>query len=335
MWGGAGHPLHRNDDPFPLCTLLPASCTDDRFLSIILSPLKKDSEGSVASETPVSVEHLCREFKTRAGLAKVEAVRDVSFRVEPGEILGFLGHNGAGKTTTMKCVLGLLAPTSGRIRVWGLPPGSPGARARLGYVPENPDYDPSFSSLELLRAFGSMRRLQGSDRDWYTLLDRVGLRGWENTRLSGYSKGMRQRVSLALALQSSPGLLVMDEPTGGLDPVARKEFRDIMLEENRRGASILLSSHLLGEVESICHRVVILNRGLMVRSGTMDELLGGERTHRITYTADGRTREMTVPTGELQAGIDMLRGRGCSVIGVERTWKSLEEVFLSATEEHR
>lgn len=286
----------------------------------------------MSSETPVSVEHLCRTFQTKAGLAKVEAVRDVSFRVEPGEILGFLGHNGAGKTTTMKCVLGLLTPTSGRIRVWGLPPGSPGARARLGYVPENPDYDLSFSSLELLRAFGSMRSLQGSERDWRRLLDRVGLRGWENVRLSSYSKGMRQRVSLALALQSSPGLLVMDEPTGGLDPVARKEFRDIILEENRRGASIFLSSHLLGEVESVCHRVVILNRGLMVRAGTLDDLLGGEQTHRITYVADGQTREMTVPSGDLQSGIDMLRGKGCPVTGVERTWKSLEEVFLSATE---
>lgn len=284
------------------------------------------------SDRPVTVEHLSRSFQTRAGLSKVEAVSDVSFTVEPGEILGFLGHNGAGKTTTMKCVLGLLNPTSGRIRVWGASPGSGAARARLGYVPENPDYENSFSSLELLRVFGAMRRLPGTDRDWFRLLERVGLRGWETVRLRNYSKGMRQRLSLALALQSSPGLLVMDEPTGGLDPIARKEFRDIILEENRRGASVFLSSHLLSEVESVCHRVLILNRGKVVRTGTLEQLLGGEETHRVSYFAEGALKEMTVPSGELQDSIDMLRGRGFPVTGVERTWKSLEEVFLSATE---
>lgn len=285
----------------------------------------------MGSESPVSVEHLVRTFQIKAGLARIDAVKDVSFHLEPGEILGFLGHNGAGKTTTMKCVLGLLHPTSGRTRVWGLPPGSPGARARLGYVPENPDYDSSFSSLELLRAFAGMRRLQESDADRTRLLERVGLRGWEHIRLKNYSKGMRQRLSLALALQSKPGLLILDEPTGGLDPVARKEFRDIILEENERGASIFLSSHLLSEVESICHRVIILNHGKVVRTGTLRELLGGEETHRVTYIEDGTTRETTVPTDELQAAIDMLRGRGLPVTGVERTWKTLEEVFLSAT----
>lgn len=285
----------------------------------------------MTSGSPVVVEHLVRTFHVRAGLARIDAVRDVSFHLEPGEILGFLGHNGAGKTTTMKCVLGLLHPTSGSARVWGLPPGSPDARKRLGYVPENPDYDQSFSSLELLRAFAGMRRLAGSDQDWRKLLQKVGLHGWENVRLKSYSKGMRQRLSLALALQSKPGLLVLDEPTGGLDPIARKEFRDIILEENARGASVLLSSHLLSEVENICHRVIILKRGTVVRTGTLEELLGGEETHRVTYTEADSSREVTVPSGELQATIDMLRGRGLPVTGVERSWKSLEEVFLSAT----
>ena len=286
----------------------------------------------MGSDSPVSVEHLSRNFQTKAGLKKVEAVKDVDFTVEFGEILGFLGHNGAGKTTTMKCVLGLLRPTSGRVRLWGLAPGSASVRARMGYVPENPDYDDSFSGLELLRAFGSMRGLSGTDPDWRRLLGRVGLQGWENVRLRQFSKGMKQRLSLALALQSQPDLLVMDEPTGGLDPIARKEFRDIILEENARGASILLSSHLLSEVESVVHRVVILNRGKAVRTGTLDQLLGGEETHRITYLEEDNHREMTVPSQDLQESIDMLRGRGFSVIGVERSWKSLEEVFLAATE---
>jgi ABC-2 type transport system ATP-binding protein len=286
----------------------------------------------MTEESPISVEHLVRTFQIKAGLKRIEAVKDVSFRLEPGEILGFLGHNGAGKTTTMKCVLGLLHPTSGRARVWGLPPGSPGARARLGYIPENPDYDQSFSSLELLRAFAGMRGLPGTDVDWKKLLERVGLRGWETMKLKNYSKGMRQRLSLALALQSKPGLLVLDEPTGGLDPIARKEFRDIILEENARGASVFLSSHLLSEVESVCNRVIILNRGTVVRTGTLEELLGGEETHRVSYLEGQTEKEVTVPSEELQGTIDMLRGRGCPVTGVERSWKSLEEVFLSATE---
>ncbi|MFO7626718.1 MAG: ABC transporter ATP-binding protein [Candidatus Fermentibacteraceae bacterium] len=283
-------------------------------------------------ESPISVEHLVRTFQIKAGLARIEAVKDVSFHLEPGEILGFLGHNGAGKTTTMKCVLGLLHPTSGKARVWGLPPGSSGARARLGYVPENPDYDQSFTSLELLRAFAGMRGLPGTDADWMKLLERVGLRGWETMRLKNYSKGMRQRLSLALALQSKPGLLILDEPTGGLDPIARKEFRDIILEENARGASIFLSSHLLSEVESVCNRVIILNRGTVVRTGTLEELLGGEETHRVSYLEGHTAREVTVPSDELQSTIDMLRGKGFPVTGVERSWKSLEEVFLCATE---
>lgn len=281
--------------------------------------------------SPVSVEGLHRTFRTKAGLASVEAVKNVDFTVEPGEILGFLGQNGAGKTTTMKCVLGLLKPTAGRVRLWGLPPGSPAVRARMGYIPENPDYEDSFSSLELLRAFGSMRGLPGGDREWRKLLDRVGLRGWETVRLRQYSKGMRQRLSLALALQSEPDLLVLDEPTGGLDPLARREFRRIILEENARGATVFLSSHLLSEVESVCHRVVILNRGMVVRSGTLESLLGGEDTHRIWYMADETRKEMTVASSGLQESIDLLRARGCPIVGVERTWKSLEEVFLSAT----
>ena len=288
------------------------------------------------TEAPLSVKELTKVFRKSLGISSFKAIDSISFTLEKGEILGFLGPNGAGKTTTIKCILGLLSPTSGTARLWGNRPASTASRKKLGYVPENPDYEDAFSPMEFLRMFAQMRKLPDETKLHNALLDRVGLKGWETVRIRNFSKGMRQRLSLALALQSVPKLLVMDEPTGGLDPTARKEFRDIILEERDRGASIFLSSHLLSEVETICDRAVILSKGKKVSEGSLKELLSVEEKYRIEYidgwkTTGEKKSTITVDAGNLNATIDALRGEGRRIVEVHQVFRSLEEVFLSAT----
>ncbi len=282
----------------------------------------------------VQVSELTKSFRRTLGLRAFTAVDSISFDVRSGEILGFLGPNGAGKTTTIKCMLGLLRPTGGSVSLWGMRPASAEVRRRLGYVPENPDYEDSFTGMELMRMFARMRRLDDGRARMLALLSRVGLEGWEDARIRSLSKGMRQRLSLALCLQSDPDLLVMDEPTGGLDPLARKEFRDIILEENDRGATVFLSSHLLSEVETVCTRAVILARGEKVSEGSLEELMRSGDEHRITFSPPDdpdRTDERVVPEERLQEEIDSLRASGARVRLISPVYRTLEEVFLSAT----
>ncbi|MBD3278436.1 MAG: ATP-binding cassette domain-containing protein, partial [Candidatus Aegiribacteria sp.] len=277
-------------------------------------------KGGRMAHHPLRVVDLAKTFQKKLGLSSFKAVDSVSFILKRGEILGFLGPNGAGKTTTIKCILGLLKPSGGSVDLWGGKPAEPSVRRRIGYVPENPDYEDIFTPMEYLVMFSSMRGLSMKNETMMAILERVGLCGWENQRLRSFSKGMRQRLSLALALQAKPDLLIMDEPTGGLDPVARKEFRDIILEENRRGASIFLSSHLLSEVETICSRAVILARGEKVAEGQLEDLLRTEDLFRITYLLPGEEvteeKEMEVRSEILQKTLDGLRDDGYRIIGV-------------------
>lgn len=288
----------------------------------------------MTSLPPLQITNLSKSFQQKRKLGSVHAVSSVSFTVNTGEIVGFIGHNGAGKTTTIKCALGLLKPTSGKITLWGSKPASPKVRKRLGYIPENPDYDNSFSPMEYLSMFSQMRGIKGDTAIWKNLLKRVGLKNWENTIIRQFSKGMKQRMSLALALQSTPDLLILDEPTGGLDPIARKEFRDIILEENKRGATIFFSSHILSEVETICNNAVILVKGKLMASGSLQELLGEEHQYKIVFIhrKTGEEIEELVPETVLQERIDALRQDNIQITSVHLALKSLEDVFLSKTE---
>lgn len=287
----------------------------------------------MADVHPLQVINLSKQFPRKRGLGSVQAVSNISFGVKQGEIVGFIGHNGAGKTTTIKCILGLLKPSKGNVSLWGNLPAEPAARKRIGYIPENPDYDDSFNPMEYLNMFASMRGLSGINSDWMKLLRRVGLAGWESTGIRQFSKGMRQRMSLAIALQSRPDLLIMDEPTGGLDPIARKEFREIILEENSRGASVFLSSHILSDVETICSRAIILSKGGLMAEGSMDNLLGEEHLFKITVISrkTGKEVEETIPEADLQSRIDSLREDNLTIVRVERALKSLEDVFMAVT----
>jgi Cu-processing system ATP-binding protein len=198
------------------------------------------------------------------------ALDAVSFDMAPGERVALLGHNGAGKSTMMKIILGLLPATSGRVEVCGAAPGSARARGEVAYLPENVAFHPALTGAEMLAHYLALR---GEGRHQVmALLDRVGLAHAAHRRIGTYSKGMRQRVGLAQALIGKPRLLVLDEPTSGLDPISRREFYGLLDALSAEGASILLSSHALTEVEARTDRILILSKGRKVAEGSLDSL---------------------------------------------------------------
>ena len=236
----------------------------------------------------------------RKSYGKRTAVEDVSFEVRRGEVLGLLGPNGAGKTSVIKMLLGLVHPDAGEVLVLGRPGTDPAARARVGYLPELFRYQPWLSPTEVLALHV---RLSGADipaPEQREVLGLVGLAGRESDRLGGFSKGMQQRLGLAVALVARPELVVLDEPTSALDPLGRVDVRDIVLELKSRGVAVLLNSHLIGEVERVCDRVVILDRGRVAASGTLAELLG-QRELRLHLTdVSSAAAERLGRTGEVE-----------------------------------
>jgi ABC-2 type transport system ATP-binding protein len=223
----------------------------------------------------------CSGLRKRYG--KRIAVEDVSFEVARGEVLGLLGPNGAGKTSVIKMLLGLVQPDAGRVMLLGRDADEAGARERVGYLPELFRYQPWLSAAEVLALHV---RLTGSDvsaRDQRESLALVGLADRAGDRVGGFSKGMQQRLGLAVALVARPELVVLDEPTSALDPLGRVDVRDIVLDLKARNVAVLLNSHLIGEVERVCDRVVILDRGRVAAAGTLTELLG-QRELRLHLT---------------------------------------------------
>lgn len=208
----------------------------------------------------------------------VEAVKGVSFEVKAGEIFGFLGPNGAGKTTTIKTLIGLIFPTRGEVRLFGLPVTDPAARRRLGFLPESPYLYKYLTAREIMDLCGRLIGLSSHERRSQSeeILRRVGLGKNMDRPLNGFSKGMLQRAGLAQALIGDPELLILDEPMSGLDPIGRKEVRDIILQERERGRTVMFSSHILSDVEMLCDRVAILNRGELTAYGSLNDLLRRE-----------------------------------------------------------
>lgn len=225
---------------------------------------------------------------------RIEAVRGVSFALPPGETVALVGHNGAGKTTLIKLMLGLIHASEGEVRILGEHPaaGEFAARRRLGYLPENVSFNAALTGRELLSFYA---RLKGETlAQAMTLLDRVGLAAAAGRRVGTYSKGMRQRLGLAQALIGTPALLLLDEPTTGLDPALRQSFYEIVQELRDRGATVVLSSHALTELEERTDRVIIMNRGLMVANGSLDALRRIARlpTRIRLHLAGGRPAQM-------------------------------------------
>ncbi len=230
------------------------------------------------SNAAISIRNLTKVFPIPFKRERVIAVHDLSLTVEPGQVYGLLGPNGSGKSTTMKIVLGLVPATAGTTEIFGRDSSRVESREEVGFLPENPYFYKYLTGAETLRFYGKLCGMRGTvlaDRA-RDLLKLVGLENAADRRLGGYSKGMLQRIGLAQALIQEPRLLVLDEPTAGVDPAGSREIRDLILDFKSRGITILLCSHLLGQVQEICDRVGILHKGRLVREGKLDELISVE-----------------------------------------------------------
>ena len=258
----------------------------------------------MSDEVVLEVEGLWKVFHIGFFRKRVEAVRGTSFKVKRGEIFGLLGPNGAGKTTTIKAILRLIFPTEGEIRIFGRSADDREAAKRVGYMPENPYVYQYLKPLEFLDLCGRLVGLPKADRSARSeeMIDKVGLRDAVDRPIGKFSKGMMQRIGLAQALLHDPELLVLDEPMSGLDPIGRKEVRDLLLEQRERGKTLLFTSHILSDVELLCDRVVIMQHGKITSEGQVHDLL---------ETA-GRQVEIRL-SGASQALRDSLGSRGTIV----------------------
>ena len=226
-------------------------------------------------ESVLEVQGVTKGFRPSPFKAKVPALRGISFAVAEGECFGLLGQNGAGKTTTIKIATGLLRADAGAAFLLGRQSGDSAARRALGYLPENPYFHEHLTPAEGLDVYGRLSGLTATEVKARApaLLERVGLADAARRRLRGFSKGMRQRFGLAAALLHSPELLVLDEPLSGLDPGGRRLVKELILEQRRAGRTVVLCSHVLGDVQELCDRVVVLHRGEVVRDGSIPDLL--------------------------------------------------------------
>ena len=258
---------------------------------------------------------------------RVDALHDLTLRVARGECLGFLGPNGAGKSTAVKMLLGLVRPTGGDGELLGRPLGDLRARRRVGYLPELFRYPGWQSAREVLALHARLMRLAGAPRAIDAVLDEVGLRERAGDRVETFSKGMQQRLGLAVALLGEPELVVLDEPTSALDPLGRSDVRALIERLRARGTTVFLNSHLLGEVERVCDRVCIVDRGRVIAQGTVDALTGEPRGVRVLL--DDGWHDYDVANAEVPELVARLVHEGVRIHAVEPRHTSLEERFLA------
>jgi ABC-2 type transport system ATP-binding protein len=241
-------------------------------MSTVTTDPALDAAERLLVELPPSPAVWCTGLRKRYG--RQTAVDGVSFTVGRGEIVGLLGPNGAGKTSVIKILLGLVRPDAGEVLLLGRPAPHPESRARVGYLPELFRYQPWLTAAEVLALHVRLAGVAVPAEERRESLAAVGLADRARDRVGGFSKGMQQRLGLAVALVARPELVVLDEPTSALDPLGRADVRDLLLSLRARGVAVLLNSHLIGEVERVCDRVVILDKGRVAASGTLPELLG-------------------------------------------------------------
>ena len=282
------------------------------------------------SEVVVSVRGLTKVFKDFWNRPKARAVDGVDFEVRKGEIFGLLGPNGSGKSTTIKLLLGLLNPTKGHIEVFGHSPRHVQTKARIGYLPEESYLYRYLNSRETLDFFGNLFHLNKADRDNRAgqLLDMVGLGKTQTRAVGEFSKGMQRRIGLAQALINDPDLVILDEPTAGLDPIGCREVKDLIIALAKRGKTVILSSHLLSDVEDVCDRVVIYYGGKIQADGTLKELLAKPDSLRITTPVLSReTLEKVLAT----IRHDITTGE----VRVDNPTQNLESYFLDVVNKAR
>jgi ABC-2 type transport system ATP-binding protein len=283
--------------------------------------------GGAERQAAVAVSRLTKVFPVPFHRQSVVAVRNLDLRVEAGEVYGLLGPNGSGKSTTLKIILGLVSPTRGRTEIFGRDSTSVDSREAVGFLPENPYFYKYLTGEETLRFFGKLCGLSGGPLRTRIdeLLGLVGLTDARNRRLGTYSKGMLQRIGLAQALIHEPKLVVLDEPTAGVDPAGSQDIRTLIVDLKHRGITVLLSSHLLAQVQEICDRVGILAKGVLVREGHVEELLAIEnQTELVLENA----------SEPLLDQIEALATKAnAKVIARQRSTTTLERMFLEATKD--
>jgi ABC-2 type transport system ATP-binding protein len=297
----------------------------------------------------LSAEGLAKTFRTPFSRRDVRALDGLDLHVASGEVFGLLGPNGAGKTTTVKILLGLTHPTSGRAELFGLPASDPASRRRVGYLPEGHRFPGYLTARQTLSIFGRMSGVGNADLEARIpeLLARVRLSDWADVKVRKFSKGMTQRLGLAASLVHRPGLLLLDEPTDGVDPVGRREIRDLLREEAARGTAILLNSHLLSEIEMTCDRVAVLRKGKAVAQGRIADLTAQGFSYRFVGSpmdegllglfrdagasaerVNGHVKLTARDAAHLNALVDAARARGVLVTELTPVRSTLEDVFV-------
>jgi len=312
----------------------------------------------MSSHPAVSVSNLTKTY--RSGLVRRETVRaldGVTLSVAPGTIFGLLGPNGAGKSTLVKILLDVVHASTGEAAVFGVPSTQAAARQRIGYLPEDHNFPGFLTAEQVLHIYGRMAGVPAETRTGRIaeLLDRVGLAERSESKVKGFSKGMAQRLGLAQALLSDPDLLFLDEPTDGVDPVGRRDIRDLLLWLREQGTTVFLNSHLLSEVEKVCSQVAILQDGVVARQGPTEELTAVDRAYAVVSTpvpetvldasdairladadvSDPALRRYHVRADDrtaLNALLDRLRGAGAELESVQPLRQTLEDYFIDVVD---
>ena len=299
----------------------------------------------------IETNNLSKEFKSRFSIEKVKALNGVSFNVNEGEIFGLLGPNGAGKTTLIKILLAITFPTGGSAKVFNTDAKDPAWKSKVGYLPENHKFPYYLSGEQVLSYYGRLSGLTNDDafkKKIDGMFELMNLKKFKTMKVKKYSKGMMQKLGLAQTMLNDPDLIFLDEPTDGVDPIGRKEIRDILLSLKDKGKTIFLNSHLLSEVELICDRVAILNKGDLVKEGNVDDLTRTEDLFIIEVTEpinldikqkilalDGNAgigeREIHTESDvtTINKIVDLLRDSELNIISLNQKTKTLEEYFIN------
>jgi ABC-2 type transport system ATP-binding protein len=306
----------------------------------------------VSAPAVVEVADLVKDFRPGFGVRRKRVLEGISFCVREGEIFGFVGPNGAGKTTTLKVLLGLISPSGGRARVLGRDVRETAFRQHIGFLPENPYFHEFLTGREFLRFYARLAGMPRARREERieTLLGWVGLSHAGDTRLRAYSKGMLQRLGIAQALVHDPSVVFLDEPMSGLDPLGRKDIRDLILRLRREGKTVFMNTHILHDVEMLCDRVAILVKGRIRFEGRHEDFTGGGEPEVDVVLAripaelgarlaerfadalrgHGERLELRLPRKELEGVLGAALGAGAEVVSVTPHRHSLESIFLSA-----